>query len=204
MLQVGRQQADRGVQSRRRRNQHRPHAERARDRNGLHWSGAAGGHKHIVARIDALFDRNEIESAGHLGIGDVDDRLRGLDQFETGGLGGALKYGFARKLDIELGLATEEVIGIEATEHEVGVRQRRLGAAAAVARRPGNGARALRADGQHAARIDIRDRAAAGTDLHQADDRGEDRIALAALRRHGRNRRRADLELIGDLRQRRC
>ena len=51
-------------------------------------------------------------------------------------------------VDVECELAAEEVVGAEAAEHEVRVGDGRLGAAAAVAGRPGLGARAQRADAQ--------------------------------------------------------
>ena len=83
----------------------------------------------------------------------------------------------ARAVDVEGDLAAEEVARVEPAEHEVRVGDGRLGAAAAVADRPGIGARALRPDAQQAARVDPGDRAAAGADLDQVDDRRPHRVA---------------------------
>ena len=86
---------------------------------------------------------------------------------------------------------------VEVAEHQVGVGHRRLGAAAAVAGRPGHGPRRPGADPQRAAGVDPRDAAAAGADLGQVDDGDLDReagaragAAEAALA--------ADLEVVGD------
>ena len=78
--------------------------------------------------------------------------------------------------------AAEEVVGIQVAEDEVGVGHGRLDAAAAVAGRPGVGARRARPDLQHAGVVHPGDRAAAGADrrhLHLraaelvlVDDRG--------------------------------
>ena len=70
----------------------------------------------------------------------------------------------ARELRLELHLAAQEEAGVEPAEHDVGVGDRRLRAAAAVGRRPRIRARALRADLQEAAGIDPADRAAARAD----------------------------------------
>ena len=54
--------------------------------------------------------------------------------------------------------AAEEIVGIEPAEHDVGVGDGRLGAAAAIADRAGIGARAVRADLERADVVDPGDR----------------------------------------------
>ena len=85
----------------------------------------------------------------------------------------------------------EQPVGVEPAEDDVGVGDRRPGAAAAVADRPRRRARALRADAQHAGGIDRGDRAAAGADRVDVDHRHVDRhrvleLEVARDRRHGR------------------
>ena len=85
-----------------------------------------------------------------------------------------------RRRDVELHAPAEEEAGIVVAEHEVGVGDRRLGAAEAVAGGPGIGAGRVRADLQQADLVDGRDRAAAGADLDHVDHRRLDRQARAA------------------------
>ena len=60
-----------------------------------------------------------------------------------------------RALDVEAGAGpAHAAVGIDAPEHDVGVGDGRLGAAAAVGDRAGHGAGAARPDLQHAAAVD--------------------------------------------------
>ena len=86
-----------------------------------------------------------------------------------------------RAAGMELQPAAEEELGVQPAEREVGVRERRLLAALAVAGRTGIRARALRPDLQEAARVLPSDRAAARAD------------------RLGRHPRHADGEAVLDL-----
>ena len=74
-------------------------------------------------------------------------------------------------------VAAEEVVGVEAAEHDVGVGERGLLAAAAVAGGARIGAGALRPDLQEPAGVDPADRAAAGADRLRAHGRDGDRQA---------------------------
>ena len=103
----------------------------------------------------------------------VDARRRLLD-------GDAQRVGDGRErrpcgLDVEPHPAGERVVRAEVAEHEVGVGDRRQGAAAAVRGRPGLGAGALRADVQQPALVHRRDRAAPGTDRVDVDHRQRER-----------------------------
>ena len=74
--------------------------------------------------------------------------------------------------------AAEERAGPDGADHDMRVGRRGLGAALAVAGRPGIGAGALRADAQHAAIVDPGDRAAAGADRDDVEHRRADRQAV--------------------------
>ena len=92
-------------------------------------------------------------------------------------LAGDAVDGDLRRGAIEPRLAAEEALGIEKAEDEIGVGDRRLGAAAPVAGGAGSRARALGPDVQHAAGIDARDRAAAGADAGDVDALQGDALA---------------------------
>ena len=84
-----------------------------------------------------------------------------------------------RRSASSLHAAAGEAVGADAAEHDIGVGDGRLGAAAAVAGGPGLRAGAFRADLDARERIDCRDRAAAGADLDHLDHRDADRQAAA-------------------------
>ncbi len=72
-------------------------------------------------------------------------------------------------------VAAKEAVGVEAAQHHLRVGHRRLGAATAVARRPGIGARRARPDAERAAGVDIGDRPAAGADRVDVEHRHQHR-----------------------------
>ena len=100
-------------------------------------------------------------------------------RFEAERRADRLVDGDARLVGRELDRAAGEVAGIDAAQHDVGIGHGGLGAAAAVARRAGLGAGALRADIDARQRIDRGDRAAAGADLDHLDHRDAQRQAAA-------------------------
>ena len=91
----------------------------------------------------------------------------------------------------KLHLAAEEAVGADAAEDDVGVGHSRLGAAAAVADRPGRGAGAVRTDLERADLVDPGDAAAAGADLDDVDHRHHGRMAVSVT---------ADVIAFGDRR----
>ena len=105
-------------------------------------------------------------------------------------------------------------IAAEAAEHEIGVGDGRLRAAAAVAGGTRHRLGAARADPQRAALVDPRDRAAAGADRVDVDDRDADRDAVERrLARHlraavehqadvGAGAAHVDRDDVGETRQR--
>ena len=72
---------------------------------------------------------------------------------------------------IDLEIAAQEMLGVQAAEHHLRIGHRRLLAALGVAGRTGQGARRARPDAERAARIDIGDRAAARADRVDVDHR---------------------------------
>ena len=94
---------------------------------------------------------------------------------------------------VERHVATEERVGVEQAEHDVGVGDRRLGAATAVGGRARLGAGRLRPDLQQAELVDAGERSAAGTDLDEVDRRHGAREAGALLEAVGAG----DLEHVG-------
>ena len=102
--------------------------------------------------------------------------LRGRDPVDAE-RGGDRDRRRARPPPVEPPLAAEEVVRVEVAEHEVGVGDRRLVAAVAVAGRARHRAGAFRPDMQHAAGVDPRDRAAAGADAGDVEALQRDAVA---------------------------
>ena len=144
-------------------------------------SGPAAAERHHAARaiVEAALGGVDAEGAGHVLADDVVDAPGRAQRLEAERLGDAVADGRLGGGAVERHGAAEEEAGIEIAEHEVGVRQRRLGAAAAIAGGPRIGAGAARADAQEAAVVDLGDAAAAGADLDHVDGRDADGEAAA-------------------------
>ena len=95
------------------------------------------------------------------------------DSFSVGG--DAVDRRLARGA-VELARAAEEIVGVEIAEQQVGVGDRRLRAAMAVAGRARDRAGAFRAD-LKACRVDAGDRAAAGADAGDVEAAQRDALA---------------------------
>ena len=132
----------------RRRHDHRERAHQLRDRVGVQRPGAAEGHQRELARVVAALHGDHAQRAGHVLVDDPQDAVGGLLEAQPHRVGDLL-HGRARRLDVERHLAADQV-GREMAEDDVGVGHGRLGAALAVGRRAGLGARRLRADAQRA------------------------------------------------------
>ncbi len=123
--------------------------------------------------IVAALDRHDAQRLDHRVHRHGDDALGGL-------LGRADVQALERAprgVEVEPQVGGDRRRGRQAAEHEVGVGDRGLLAAAAVAGRAGLGARALRPDAQRPAAVDPRDRAAAGADRVDVDHRQAHRQA---------------------------
>ncbi len=178
------QQAERRGVARVRRHEHLADAEDLGDAGGVERAGASEGDEREVARIDALLDRDHAERVHHVVVGELHDGVGGLLDRPPERLGHLLERG-ARAAHVEHDVAAGEVLRVEPSEQQVRVGQRRPLSAHRVARGAGARAGALGADAQQSARVDPRDRSAAGADRADVDHRGADRDAeleLEALR----------------------
>ncbi len=159
------------------RHDHLGYVQLARDRHHVQRPRAARGDQSEVARIVALGDRDLAHGERHLGDCDIDDRLRRRGQAHLQRIGDLLQDPPGRGLGVEHHLTAQEIVRIEPPQREVRVGDRRLGSPAAVAYRPGIGARALRADLERADLVDPGDAAAARAHLDHVDHRHHDRVA---------------------------
>ena len=181
-----------------RRHQHAERRERARhlrdddlrnenlprDGDGVQRAGAAESDHRGLARVDALLHRHGAHRERHGGIGDLHDAEGCFLDAEARRAAELLLDGALGRLDVELHRAVEEALGVDPSEHEVGVGDDWIGRAFAIGRRPRIGARALRPDMDAAGRIAPGDRAAAGADLDDVDDRDLHRLAAGFAADH--------------------
>ena len=138
--------------------------EPARPRADVQRSAAAVGEEHELARVVAVLDRHLAHQVGHVRVDDLDDSPRGLDDVQAQRRGDALGDRLAGALDVEPRAAAKEVGRVQPAQHQVGVGDRGLRAARAVADRARLRARAGRSDREHALRAHARDTPAAGAD----------------------------------------
>jgi hypothetical protein len=111
-------------------------------------AGAAEGHQREAARVVALLDRDQAQRAEHVFVDDIDYARCRFHQTDPERRGGFFDRALRRPA-IEFHLAAEQ-IDRQITEHQVGVGNRGLRAAAAIGRRTGLGSRALGSDPQRA------------------------------------------------------
>ena len=143
---------------------------------GVHRRGAAGGEQGIVARLLAVLGEVDAGRTGHVLVDDVVDAPGGALGVDTERIGEASHCRLGGR-EVDLHLATEEEVGIEISQQQVGVGDGGIGAAAAVAGGAGLRAGTLRADLHQAEFVAVGDRAAAGPDFDQLDGRDLDRQA---------------------------
>ena len=139
-------------------------AELARDRDDVQPGGAAAGDERALARVDALVDRDLLDRGDHELVGERQDRGRRGVAVDAQLRRQIASITRPRGIDVERHRAAEEALRVEVAEHDRGVGDGRLGAAAAVAGGAGVGAGALGADAQQPAGVEPGDRAAAGPD----------------------------------------
>ena len=173
------QKTDRRTDARVHRHQHARHAELLREARGVQRRRAAEGDHGAALRDLAALDRMHSGCARHVLFDDFAHACGGpvrvqferhADRFEQRALGGSA---------IKRECAGGKRLRIDAPEGDVGIGDRGLAAAAAVAHGPGVGARALRADADPAERVQPRDRAAARADFDHLGHRDADRQAAA-------------------------
>src|SRR5262245_65680692 len=88
-----------------------------------------------ASRVDTATHGNEPDTFGHVGVDDAIDPLRRGHAIDAELVSDAIDGRFGGATS-EAHAAAEKIVGIEEAENEVGIRHRRLGAAAAVASRP--------------------------------------------------------------------
>ena len=152
------------------------HVEHRRDLGAVERPGAAEGNQREVARIEALLHRLGADGVRHVGVDDGEHALGRLVLVDAESLG-EVRHRLVGALRRKRHLAAEEVVRIQAAEHEVGISHRRCVAASAIAGGAGLGARALRPHLEGAARVGSRDAAAARADGRDVDHRHQDRVA---------------------------
>ena len=143
--------------------------ELRRNQHAVHRPGPTVGQKHEVARVVSFRDRDLLDRTDHAGDRDANDavgehmRLDPAEPRREPVEGGAGKYAVQGEGRCELRLVPEPA------EHEVGVRNRRLGPASPVRGGARVGAGAARPDRERLPAVEPCDAAAArsdGDDLH--------------------------------------
>ena len=101
----------------------------------MHGSSAAGGDHAIAADLEPAFSRVDARGRRHVFI----DQLMHAPShaFEREVKRRQFAKDFARRLGIQLDGAAGEIIGVEITEQQVGIGDRRLSSAAAIGAGPG-------------------------------------------------------------------
>ncbi len=147
----------------------------------MHRPRAAEGEDRQPPRIAAALQGVHPRRAGHHLVDDLVDAPGGLLDAQPERLGHVAADGLPRRLDVERHRPAEEEAGIEVAEDEIGIGDGRPLAAAAVAGRPGIGARGVGPDLEQTEGVDAGDRAAAGADLDHLDHGQVDRQPGALL-----------------------
>ena len=150
--------------------------ELAGDLGRVQPRGAAKGEQREAPRVDAAPHRDQPHPLGHVGVDDAMDAVRRGQPIDAERCGDAVDRRLGRA-PVEPAPPAEKARRVEIAQHQVGVGDRRLGAALAVAGRARNRTGARRADMQDAALVDPRDRAAAGADAGDVEAVERDRVA---------------------------
>ena len=162
-------------------------AERVGERAGVQSTGAAECDEGEGAGVDATGHGDALAGAGHVALDERDDGFGGL--FDAGAeLGGEAGDGSAGGGGVEREGTAEQ--RWDAAEHDVGVGDGGLGGGAgfAVAGRAGPGTGRAGADAQGAAGVDECDRAAAGADGLDRQQRHAQRVGVEHAIVFGRER----------------
>ena len=126
-------------------------------------------HHDEIARIVAAFDRHLTHRQRHVHHRNLDDGARGLGFRESERARNRSVDGFAGRLDVELHLTAKKLIRIEAPQQEIGVGNRGLGSAFAIAGGTRIRSGTHRPDLERSRVIHFRDAATAGTDFNRVD-----------------------------------
>jgi hypothetical protein len=142
----------------------------ASDVDGVQRPGATHRHEREIARVVTALHRDAAHRERHFRHGNPDDAERHLDGVHLQRPAELRFEPAAGRSDIERHLPTEEALGADAPEHDVGVGDSRMPAAAPITDRPRIRARAVRPELQCTDFVDPSDAAAARTDLDDVDD----------------------------------
>ena len=143
VTQVREQHAKGGEVARRVRNDDAANADLAGDGGGVQRTGAAIGDEREIASVESARGRDRLHGIGHFGRGDAQYAVGGGDDVESERRRYLVAHRRRRRRGVERHLATEKPAGAETAQHQIGIRHRRIGAAATVAGRSRFGARAL-------------------------------------------------------------
>ena len=190
VLEVGHQKARRGSDAGLHRHDHVLGVDRLHERDGMERARTAEPHEREVARVNALGDRVGVDRQRHVVVYDLEDAERRLLDVHLEGARDVLRNRLLGQRGVDRQVAAEEVLRVHAAQHHLRIRHGRLPAALAVAGRPRYGTRRTRADAECPTRIDVGDRAAAGTNGVDVDHRHQDGQA-----RHFRVARVLDAQL---------
>ena len=128
-----------------------------------------------IARIVSALDRHLAHQVGHVMVGDLDDSCRRVAHTHIERPGDFLLDRLDRQRAIQLQVTTEEIVGIDVAQNNIGIGHRGVFAAAAVTGRTRIRPGALRPDPQPT-ETGQGDRAAAGADRHDVNRRHEQRV----------------------------
>ena len=141
-------------------------------------AAAEGDHGAALGGLAAL-DGVHARGAGHVFLDDLADAGGRPVRIQAERRADARQNCVFCFLKIQLNCSASERHRVNAAQRDIGIRHRRLGAAAAVAGGAGLGARARRPDLDALQFIQARDRAATGADLHHLGHRHAQRQAAA-------------------------
>ena len=167
----------------------------------MHAARAAEGEHDEIARVAAAVGGHGLHGAHHVGVGDEVDAVGRLDEIAAERRCNLVGDGAACGVEHRWARCRRRAPRVEIAQHDVGVGDGRLPAAAAVAGGARVGAGALGADLEGAARSRrARSLPPPAPDLRHVDDRQLQRVAGAAHQRARRRHGAADLVLLRTLR----
>src|SRR5262245_34489174 len=101
----------------------------------MQGSGAAERKDGKLPRIDAAANGHEPDAFSHMRVDDAVDPLGGRHAVYAEP-GGEVVDSMLRRAPIEARSTAEEIVGIEKSEHQIGISDRRFDASVAIAGRP--------------------------------------------------------------------
>ena len=164
--------SERTQHTRMRRQQHGANADIAHDCGAVQRTRTAEHDQREVTRIMTLLDGHQTCASCHLMIDDGKNRFGSLFDAEAQLVAeGIDRHPCIRHVELLQVFHADGAIGIDASEHGVGVSDCGFGAAAGEANGTGHRTRAARTDLQGAAAVQRRDAAATGADRVHVDHR---------------------------------